>query len=227
MIQACDRSGSPGPLSWAVPVLAATGMPLSRAMQQLAVPGLGDADHQVRAACRPSPGRSASSRPRAAVWLEHRAVVVERLRRRRTASSSARRWRPWRRPSPCAAAPSGPRSGRSRGSPAAGGSGPGPRWRRTCWPPGGGGRSGSARRRPSRRRPGPSARRRCRPPVWANGMLQLRVNTSVRSPPQRAPLEVLDRVVGLRRHPRRARRGTCVDRSITPDSAARCPWSGP
>ena len=38
MIQAFDRSGSPGPLSWAVPVLAATGMPLSRAMQQLAVP---------------------------------------------------------------------------------------------------------------------------------------------------------------------------------------------
>src|SRR4051812_12373729 len=38
MIQAFERSGWPGPLSCAVPVLAATEMPLASAMQQLAVP---------------------------------------------------------------------------------------------------------------------------------------------------------------------------------------------
>src|SRR5262245_4927803 len=37
-IQTCERSGWPGPLSCAVPVLAATLMPLLSAMQQLAVP---------------------------------------------------------------------------------------------------------------------------------------------------------------------------------------------
>ena len=38
MIQACDRPGCDSMPSWAVPVFAATGMPPSSAMQQLAVP---------------------------------------------------------------------------------------------------------------------------------------------------------------------------------------------
>ena len=122
MIQACDRSGSPGPLSWAVPVLAAT---RDAAVEGDAAAGgaaLGDADHQLAfdvgglAADRALPHLGLGA-------LDHAAVVVERRRRRRTASSSRRRWRPWRPPSPCGAAPSGRRSGRSPGSPAAAGSG--------------------------------------------------------------------------------------------------------
>src|SRR6185295_3544743 len=38
VIHRCEACGSPAALSWAVPVLAATGMPPARAMQQLAVP---------------------------------------------------------------------------------------------------------------------------------------------------------------------------------------------
>ena len=147
---------------------------------------LGDADHQVGQDVR---------RLRRDRRLPHLRLRCGRARcrrgrasaRRRTASSSARRWRRWRRPSPCAAAPSAPRSGRSRGSPAAAGSGRGRRSARTCWRPGGAGRSAPARRRPSRRRPRPCASTPTSRAILANGMLQLRVNTSVRSPPHVVP----------------------------------------
>ena len=51
--------------------------------------------------------------------FEQASATGRRSPRPRTAPSSGRRWRPWRRPSPCAAAPSGSRSGRSRGCRAA------------------------------------------------------------------------------------------------------------
>ena len=120
--------------------------------------------------------------------VEHAAVVVERAARRRTASSSARRWR--RSPATiamcsgtiCTSFWPKPRIASS-----------GRFWSRSSVAPNvlaaGRGRSIGHRladaplgdaRRPSRSTPRSRA-------ILANGMLQLRVNTSVRSPPHVVP----------------------------------------
>ena len=93
--------------------------------------------------------------------------------------------------------------------------GRGRRCRRTCSPPGGAGRSASARRRPSRSTPSTiRVDADVRAAVWANGMLQLRREHLGEVAAAVAAVEVLDRVVRLRRHPLGRSSGTaCRGRS--------------
>ena len=147
----------------------------------------GDADHQLTLDLG-GLRRDRGLPHRGARLVEHAARPGRRSTRRRTASSSGRRWRPPRPPSPCAAAPSAPRSGRSRGWRAAGAPGRGCRCCRRCWRSGRAGRSATARRCPTLRCRRPSPRARAASPAGRTGCCSCGRTPSARSPPQRLPL---------------------------------------